>query len=123
MLSANQRLPDGNQILAQIMSLLKSILWKRKFLSRSMFRWRFLKQIFNVFFFFCEEILLAGATVPTTHNREFTGKSSLTSFFSESSENKFRLKHHITRTEKCCNAFHYYYYYFFFCFLAVERNF
>ena len=31
----------------------------------------------------------------TTNNR---------SFFSESSEKKFRLKHHITRTEKCCNA-------------------
>ena len=52
MLLANQRLPDGSQILAQIMSLLKSILGKRKFLSTFMFKWRFLKKILNVFFFF-----------------------------------------------------------------------
>ena len=44
MLLANLRLEDGNQILARIMSLLKSILGKRKFLSTSMFRWRFLKK-------------------------------------------------------------------------------
>ena len=50
MLSANKRLPYGNQILARIMSLLKSILGKRKFLSTSMFRWRFLKKNFNVLF-------------------------------------------------------------------------
>ena len=50
MLLANKRLPYGNQILARIMSLLKSILGKRKFLSTSMFRWRFLKKIFNVLF-------------------------------------------------------------------------
>ena len=49
MLLANKRLPYGNQILARIMSLLKSILGKRKFLSTSMFRWRFLKRILNVF--------------------------------------------------------------------------
>ena len=63
MLLANQRLPDGNQILAQIMSLWKSILGKRKFLSTSMFKWRFLKKILN--FFFCDEILLAGAAIPS----------------------------------------------------------
>ena len=50
MLLANKRLPYGNQILARIMSLLKSILGKRKFLSTSMFRWRFLKKNFNVLF-------------------------------------------------------------------------
>ena len=49
MLFDNKRLPYGNQILARIMSLLKSILGKRKFLSTSMFRWRFLKRILNVF--------------------------------------------------------------------------
>ena len=56
MLLANQRLPDGNQILAGIMSLSKSILGKRKFLST------FLKKNLNVFFF-GDEILLAGAAV------------------------------------------------------------
>ena len=50
MLLANKRLPYGNQILARIMSLLKSILGKRKFLSTSMFRWRFLKKNLNVLF-------------------------------------------------------------------------
>ena len=50
MLLANKRLPYGNQIWSRIMSLLKSILGKRKFLSTSMFRWRFLKKIFNVLF-------------------------------------------------------------------------
>ena len=48
MLIANQRLPDGNQIFARIMSLSKSILGKRKFLST--FRWRFVKKIFKYFF-------------------------------------------------------------------------
>ena len=57
MLLANQRLRHGNQILAGIMSLSKSILGKRKFLST------FLKKNLNVFFFFCDEILLAGAAV------------------------------------------------------------
>ena len=52
MLLANKRLPYGNQILARIMSLLKSILGKRKFLSTSMFRWRFLKK--NLMCCFCE---------------------------------------------------------------------
>ena len=50
MLLANQRLRHGNQILGGIMSLSKSILGKRKFLST--FRWRFLKKIFKRFFFF-----------------------------------------------------------------------
>ena len=36
-----------------------------------------------------------------TNNKEFTGKSSLTSFCAESSENKIGLKHHISRTKKC----------------------
>ena len=66
MLLANHCLPDGNHILAQIMSLLKLILGKRNFLRMSKFRWRFLKNYFNVFFFFffCEEILLAGTALP-----------------------------------------------------------
>ena len=51
MLLANQRLQDGNQILARIMSLLKSILGKRELLSTSMFIWGFLKKFFNVLFF------------------------------------------------------------------------
>ena len=46
MLLANQRLRHGNQILAGIMSLSKSILGKRKFLST------FLKKNLNVVFFF-----------------------------------------------------------------------
>ena len=49
MLLANQRLRHGNQILAGIMPLSKSILERRKFLST--FRWRFLKKIFKCFFF------------------------------------------------------------------------
>ena len=89
MLLVNQHLPDRNHILAQIMSLLKSILRKKKFLSKSMFKWRFLKKKFKCVFF-CDEILLAGAAVSsflnedtaanTNNNKEFTGKSSLTSF-------------------------------------------
>ena len=63
MLLANKRLPYGNQILARMMSLLKSILGKRKFLSTSMFRWRFLKKK-NLMCCFCDEILLAGGAVP-----------------------------------------------------------
>ena len=50
MLLANKRLPYGNQILAQIMPLLKSILGKIKFLSKKNFK--------------CVQILLAGAAVP-----------------------------------------------------------
>ena len=64
MLLANQRLPDGNHILVEIMSVLKLILSKRNFLRMSIFRWRFLKKLFLTFFFFGDEILLAGATVP-----------------------------------------------------------
>ena len=41
MLLANNRLPYRSQIFARIMSLLKSILGKRKFLSTSMLRWLF----------------------------------------------------------------------------------
>ena len=39
---------------------------------------------------FSDEILLAGVAVPSTatNNKEFTGKSSLTSFCAESSEKK-----------------------------------
>ena len=66
MLLANKRLPDGNHILVRIMSLLKLILSKRNFLRISIFRWRFLKKLFLTifFFFFGDEILLAGAAVP-----------------------------------------------------------
>ena len=55
---------------------------------------------------FSDEILLAGVAVPSTatNNKEFTGKSSLTSFCAESSEKKIRLKHHISRTERCCES-------------------
>ena len=55
---------------------------------------------------FSDEILLAGVAVPSTatNNKEFTGKSSLTSFCAESSEKKIRLKHYISRTEKCCES-------------------
>ena len=62
MLLANQRLPEGNQILAGIMSLSKEILGKRKCLNT--FRWRFLRKTFKCFFFVCDEILLVGAAVP-----------------------------------------------------------
>ena len=89
MFLANQRLPDGNQILARIMSLLKLILGKRNFLSTSMFRRSFLKIFFKCFF--GDEILLAGAAVPlfnSYNNKEFTGKSSLTSSCTESIEKK-----------------------------------
>ena len=55
---------------------------------------------------FSDEILLAGVAVPSTatNNNEFTGKSSLTSFCAESSEKKIRLKHYISRIEKCCES-------------------
>ena len=85
MLLANQRLPVGNQILAALMSLLKSILRKRKFLSTSMFRWRFPKKFFNIFL--CDDMELPYLYLTAT-NKEFTGKSSLTSFCAESSEKK-----------------------------------
>ena len=83
MLLANKRLPDGNQSLAGIMSLLKSILRKRKFLSTSMFRWRFLKKKKN-----CDDMELPYLYLTTTSNKEFTDKSLLTSFCAESSEKK-----------------------------------
>ena len=67
------------------MFLLKSILGKRKFLSTSMFRWRFLKKFLNVFFFVMKR------SCRTFINKEFTGKSSLTSFCAESSEKKKKL--------------------------------
>ena len=82
---ANQCLPDGNQILAGIMSLLKSILGKRKFLSMSMFRWCFL----NFFLWWngaAVHVLYLYLTA--TNNKKFIGKSLLTSFCAESSEKK-----------------------------------
>ena len=63
------------------MSLLKSILRKRKFLSTSMFRWRFLKKIFKYGFFFVVKycyLQLSYLYSTATNNKEFTGKSSLT---------------------------------------------
>ena len=56
---------------------------------------------------FSDEILLAGAAVPlfnSLNNKEFTGKGSLTSLCTESSEKKNRLKHHISRTERFCES-------------------
>ena len=55
-----------------------------------MFKWGFLKKIINVFF--CDEIILldgAAILLTATNNKEFTGKSSLTSFCA----------HHISQTE------------------------
>ena len=57
------------------------------------------KIIFNVFFFFGDEILLAGLpylNLKATNNKEFTGTSSLTLFCAKSSEKMFRLVHHIS---------------------------
>ena len=76
----------ANQILAGIMSLLKSILGKRKFLSEAMFRWRFLNKILNGFF--CDEMELPYLYLAGTNKKEFTSKSSLTSFCAESSDKK-----------------------------------
>ena len=59
MLLVNQRLPDGNQILA------------------GMFRWRFPKIFLNVFF--CDDMELPYLYLTATNNKEFTGKSSLIS--------------------------------------------
>ena len=56
MLVANQRLRHGNQILAGIMSLSKSILGEKN-VQMTLPKKIFLKV------FFCEEILLAGAAV------------------------------------------------------------
>ena len=75
MFLANKRLPYGNQILARIMSLLKSVLGENNFLNTSVFRWRFVKKK-KLMCCFCDEILLAGAVVPlwiATNNKEFTG--------------------------------------------------
>ena len=46
-LLANKRLPYRNQILARIMSLLKSVLGEKNFLNTSVFRWRFVKKKIN----------------------------------------------------------------------------
>ena len=69
MLLANKRLPYGNQILARIMSLLKSILGKRKFLNTSMFRWRFL--IKNFLMKYCS-LKLPYLYLTATDDKEFT---------------------------------------------------
>ena len=69
----------------------------------SMFIWCFLKN----FFFFFNEILPAGSALlllTATNNKEFTGKSLLTSFCAKSSEKNFRLVHHTSRTKKCCES-------------------
>ena len=53
MLLANKRLPYGNQILARITIwclFWNQILGTRKFLSASMFKWRFLKKNLNALF-------------------------------------------------------------------------
>ena len=107
-LLANKHLPYRNQILARIMSLLKSILGKRKFLSTSMFRWCFLKKILMCCF--CDEILLAEAAIPliyltATNNKEFTDLYwlKLVDFvLCWKQWKKIWLKHHISRTERCC---------------------
>ena len=90
MLLANQRLPDGNQILVGIMSLSpKSILGKRKFLSTC--RWRFLKKTFKCFFFYLY--------LTATNNKEFT--SSFDFVLWRKQWKKIRLEHHISQTETC----------------------
>ena len=94
MLLANQRLPDGNQIFGGNNVSFEINFWERKFLSTSMFRWRFLKKVFNAFF--SDEMELRYLYLTATNNKEFTGKSSLTSFCAESSEKTFRLKYHIS---------------------------
>ena len=58
MLLANQRLQDGNQILARIMCLLKSVLGKRVQMALP-------KKNFQMCCF-SDEILLAGVAVPST---------------------------------------------------------
>ena len=52
-------------------------------------------------FFLGDDMELPYLYLTATNNKEFTGKSSLTSFCAESSENKIGLKHHISRTKKC----------------------
>ena len=73
MLLANKRLPYGNQILARIMSLLKSVLGKKNF---KYDRVQTVLRKKNWMCCFCDEILLAGAVVflwTATNNKEFTG--------------------------------------------------
>ena len=58
-----------------------------------------------MFFFFVMKycwLELPCLYLTATNNKEFT--SSLTSFGGESSENKIRLEHHISQTEKCCES-------------------
>ena len=65
------------------------------------------KKIFKCFFVcvcVCDDMKLPYLYLTATNNKEFTGKSSLTSFCAESSENKISLKHHISRTEKFCES-------------------
>ena len=62
MFLANKRLPNGNQILARIMSLLKSVLGKKIFkYVRVQMALRKKKKLMCCF---CDEILLAGAALP-----------------------------------------------------------
>ena len=89
MLLANQRLRHGNQILAGIMSLSKSILGKRKFLST------FLKKNLNVFFFF-----FLWWNTASWSCRNFYWLCPVP----KAAKKKIRLKHHISRTEKRCES-------------------
>ena len=71
-----------------------------------MLRRHFLKKIFKCFFCvmkYCY-LELPYLYLTATVNKEFTGKSLLNSFCAESSEKEIRLKHHISRTEKCCES-------------------
>ena len=65
MLLANKRLPYGNQILARIMSLLKSILIREK----KIFKYVHVEMALPKKNFKCVQIVLAGAAV---NNKEFT---------------------------------------------------
>ena len=53
-----------------------------------MFRWCFLKKNGNVFLFLVIKWSFRTFYLTATNNKEFTGKSSLTSFCAESSEKK-----------------------------------
>ena len=66
MLLANQLLPDGNQILARIMSLLKKKIFKYVHVQMPL-----PKKILMCFFFFSDEILLAGAAVPLFNSYKY----------------------------------------------------
>ena len=93
MLLANQRLPD--------------VSFEINFREKKMFKYVHVqmalpKKNFKCFFFFvCDDMELPYLYLTAANNEEFTGKSSLTSFCAESSENKIGLKHHISRTKKC----------------------